>query len=223
MDFKFTSRRFSSGAPFTLASTPAVAAYPGNSTVEITAGITLTVDFDARTGLNHVRIVATVGNGYAAATTYAIVITAGTVDGVSVVGEALAHFSLDNRMHRANVIQVAGTTQTARDLGAQLDAAVSTRLATAGYTAPLSAAQVKTEVVNAINVDTYAEPGQGTPPSTASFGEMLRQFYKSFRNKKDADGSFVRIYNAAGTVVDQKQATSVAGAVVTKDGIVSGP
>lgn len=37
---------------------------------------------------------------------------------------------------RVDVIKVAGTTQTARDLGAQLDATVSSRLATSGYTAP---------------------------------------------------------------------------------------
>ena len=36
----------------------------------------------------------------------------------------------------ANVTKVAGTAQTARDLGAQLDATVSSRLASAGYTAP---------------------------------------------------------------------------------------
>src|SRR5690348_12245531 len=74
------------GAPTQLAGSPAVAAYPDNSTTEITAGITLSVDFDSRTGLNNVRVVATSGNGYATATNYQLVITAGTVGGTSVVG-----------------------------------------------------------------------------------------------------------------------------------------
>lgn len=95
-DTKFTTIS-STGAPITLAGTPAVAAYPGNSTTEITAGITLTVDFDARTGLHNVRVVATSGNGYATATNYVLVLTAGTVDGVSVVGYAIAHFSIEAR------------------------------------------------------------------------------------------------------------------------------
>ena len=95
VDFKFTTRRFTTGAPFTLAGTPTVAAYPGNSVTEITAGITLTVDFDARTGLNNVRVVATAGNGYATNTNYALVITAGTVDAVSVVGEVVGEFSIE--------------------------------------------------------------------------------------------------------------------------------
>lgn len=96
VDFKFTTRQ-ATGAPTTLAGTPAVSAYPGNSTTEITAGITLSVDFDSRTGLNNVRIVATSGNGYATATNYAVVITAGTVNSVSVVGEVVGHFSIENR------------------------------------------------------------------------------------------------------------------------------
>ncbi len=95
VDFHFTTRSFSTGAPTTLAGTPAVAAYPGNSTTEITAGITLTADFDARTGLNQVRIVATSGNGYAADEVYSVVITTGTVGGVSVVGEVVGRFTLE--------------------------------------------------------------------------------------------------------------------------------
>lgn len=87
----------SAGAPITLAGSPVVAAYPGNSTTEITAGITLTVDFDARTGLHNVRVVASSGNGYATATNYKLVLTAGTVDGTSVVGYVVAHFSIENR------------------------------------------------------------------------------------------------------------------------------
>lgn len=86
IDVKFTTRRFSTGAPFTLAGTPVISAYVDNGVVEITAGITLTVDFDARTGLNNVRVVASGANGYAAGTNVELVITAGTVDAVSVVG-----------------------------------------------------------------------------------------------------------------------------------------
>ena len=97
IDIKFTTRRFSTGAPYTLAGTPAVSAYVGNNTTEITAGITLSVDFDSRTGLNNVRVVATAANGYTAATNVQLVITAGTVDSVSVVGEVVGSFSIAAR------------------------------------------------------------------------------------------------------------------------------
>lgn len=95
LDFKFTTVN-TSGVPTTLAGTPAVAAYPNNSTTELTAGITLSVDFDARTGLNNVRIVATSGNGYAAGN-YDLVITTGTVGGNSVVGYVVGSFSIEAR------------------------------------------------------------------------------------------------------------------------------
>lgn len=97
IDIKFTTRNFSTGAPFTLAGTPVISAYPGNSTTQLTAGITLTVDFDTVTGLNNCRVVATSGNGYAAATNYYLVITTGTVNSVSVVGEVIGSFSIAAR------------------------------------------------------------------------------------------------------------------------------
>ena len=92
-DLKFTTRRFTTGVPFALAS-GTISAYPGNSVTQITAGITLSADFDGVTGLNNVRVVATAANGYAASTDYALVITAGTVDSVSVVGEVIGEFSI---------------------------------------------------------------------------------------------------------------------------------
>lgn len=96
IDIKFTSRQ-TTGAPFTLAGSPVISAYVGNGTTEITAGITLTVDFDSRTGLNNVRVVASSGNGFATATNVQLVITTGTVNSVSVVGEVVGEFSIENR------------------------------------------------------------------------------------------------------------------------------
>lgn len=134
IDIKFTTRQFSTGAPFTLAGTPAVSAYVGNGTTEITAGITLSVDFDGRTGLNNVRVVASGGNGFATATNVQLVITAGTVDSVSVVGEVVGSFSIEARSAvmpttaartldvdadgaaEANVTKLGGVVQSLTDL-----------------------------------------------------------------------------------------------------------
>lgn len=96
LDFKFCTVS-TTGAPTTLAGTPVISAYPDNSVTQLTAGITLSVDFDSVTGLHNVRVVATSGNGYATATNYAMVITTGTVGGTSVVGYVVAHFSIENR------------------------------------------------------------------------------------------------------------------------------
>lgn len=97
IDLKFTTRSFTTGAPTTLAGTPVISAYVGNSVTQITAGITLSVDFDAVTGLHNIRVVATSGNGYATASNYDLVITTGTVGGVSVVGEVVGSFSIEAR------------------------------------------------------------------------------------------------------------------------------
>jgi hypothetical protein len=95
--FHFTTRKFSTGSPYTLASSPVISAYPQDSTTQLTAGITLVVDLDSVTGLNSVKVVATSGNGYATATNYSLVITTGTVDSVSVVGEVIGSFSIEAR------------------------------------------------------------------------------------------------------------------------------
>jgi hypothetical protein len=95
-DTKFTTVT-TTGAPTTLAGTPVISAYVGNDVVQLTAGITLSVDFDGVTGLHNVRVVATSGNGYATASNYQLVITTGTVGGTSVVGYVVAEFSIEAR------------------------------------------------------------------------------------------------------------------------------
>lgn len=104
IDIKFCTVQ-STGAPTTLSASPVISAYVGNGTTELTAGITLTVDFDSRTGMNNVRVVASSGNGYAAATNVQLVITTGTVNSVSAVGYVVGTFSIDCR----GVNQILGT------------------------------------------------------------------------------------------------------------------
>jgi hypothetical protein len=95
IDIQFPTKL--NGVMTTLSGSPAISAYVDNGTTEITAGITLTVDFDGRTGQNNVRVVASGGNGFASATNVSLVITTGTVGGVSVVGHPVGAFSIDNR------------------------------------------------------------------------------------------------------------------------------
>ena len=92
--FMFTTRKFSTGAPFVLAGTPAVSAYENESLTQITAGITLGVDHDGVAGLNLLTVVASGANGFEAGKDYHLVITTGTVDSVSVVGEVVGRFTL---------------------------------------------------------------------------------------------------------------------------------
>jgi hypothetical protein len=197
LDFHFTTRQIS-GAPFTLASSPVLSAYVGNNTTEITAGITLDVDFDSRTGLNHVRIVATSGNGYATASNYSVVITTGTVNSVSVVGEVVANFSIECRsalmpataartlvvdaagLADANTVKLgpsgSGTAQTAGDVGAKTGFAL-----TAAYDPAKTASQAgdamaltggeRTSLAGVINTTAITESyrANGATPTPAQF------------------------------------------------------
>jgi hypothetical protein len=153
LDFKFSTVG-TTGAPTTLAGTPAISAYVGNSTTQITAGITLTVDFDAVTGLHNVRVVASAGNGYAAQTNVDLVITAGTVGGTSVVGYVVGSFSIENRS-----TQLLATAANLATVDAAVDAikVVTDALPNAGaLTSLATAAALATvdSVVDAILVDT---------------------------------------------------------------------
>jgi hypothetical protein len=113
IDFKFTTCEPDTGAPITFAGSPVISAYVDNSTTQITAGITLTVDFDGVTGLHNVRVVATSGNGYTTGTNVALIVTTGTVDSVSAVGYKVAEFSL-GRAGTANVTQFDDTAGAVR-------------------------------------------------------------------------------------------------------------
>ena len=132
IDVKFTTVS-TTGVPTTLAGTPAVAAYVDNDTTEKTAGITLSVDFDSRTGLHNVRVVASSGNGFTTAMNVNLVITAGTVGGSSVVGYVIGSFSIEKRS-AARPAQVNTECDTAlADVGltttvtGRIDASVSSR------------------------------------------------------------------------------------------------
>jgi phage baseplate assembly protein W len=154
-DFKFTTCEPDTGAPATLSGTPVISAYVDNSTTQITAGITLSVDFDGVTGLNNVRIVASSGNGYATGTNVALIITTGTVDGVSAVGYKVAEFSIGRAAAFTRLGAPAGASVSA-DIAAIEAQTDDIGAAGAGLTAiPWNAAwdaEVQSEVADALGV-----------------------------------------------------------------------
>ena len=140
---KFSTYQPSTGATFTLAGSPAIAVYKDASTTESTSGVTLTTNFDSRTGLNHVAIdTSSDGTFYSAGSFFDAVLTAGSVDAVSVAGSAIASFTIrkDSALKpatagRALVVDSSGladattvklgpsgsgSAQTARDVGASV-------------------------------------------------------------------------------------------------------
>ncbi len=84
-------------------------------------------------------------------------------------------------------------------------------------------AQVNAEVLDVVNVDTYALPGQVALPLAPTLIQLWTHLYKFLRNKKDNDGSIAQLYNDAGTIVDAKSTVSEAGSVVTQEKWAPGP
>ena len=120
LNFKFSTHK-ADGTPITLAGSPVVSVYKANGTTQSTAGITLSVDFDSVTGLNNVLIDLSADAFYAVGNDYSVVITAGTVNGVSVVGTVVAHFSIENR-------NITAAVPTVEQIRAEIDSN-STQLA----------------------------------------------------------------------------------------------
>lgn len=84
-----------SQTPVTLTGGTVKAYKDADASSEATTGITLTTDFDSVTGLHAVAIdTSSDATFYAAGSTFWLVLTAGTVDGTSVVGVVLASFTL---------------------------------------------------------------------------------------------------------------------------------
>ena len=87
----------------------------------------------------------------------------------------------------------------------------------------ISSANVKTQVVAALNTDTYAEPAQGAPTATTTLVDKIGWTFKLAVNKKTQTASQFSLYNAAGAVIDAKSATSDDGTIYTAARIITGP
>lgn len=87
----------------------------------------------------------------------------------------------------------------------------------------ISPAAVNSEVVDAINTDTYAEPGQEAPGATITLAAKISYLYKAWRNKKDNDGTTRNLYNDDAATVDQKSDVDETAGTVTTAEWESGP
>ena len=89
----FTTRAFATGIPGTL-SAATVAVYEDITATPIETGVAVTESLNSIAGLNAVPIAALAASGYEVGKNYHVVIEAGTVDSVSVIGEIIGYFSI---------------------------------------------------------------------------------------------------------------------------------
>lgn len=202
----FTTRTFATGVPTVLAGTPVVSAYEDAGLTQITAGITLGVDHDGVVGLNMLTIAATAADGYEAGKDYNLVITTGTVGGVSVVGEVVGKFTIGRS---AAAVDLANGTDGLGALKTLLDAIPTTAMrgtdsaalasvATEARLAELDAANIPTDV-DAILVDTSTTL-DGKLPAALVGGRM------------DSNVSALNNVNASAVALERSASTIVTGA-----------
>jgi hypothetical protein len=164
------------GAAVSLLGSPAVAIYKDGNLTQVTTGATLTVDYDGVTGLNMLAInTGADGTFYASGSDYKVVLSAGTVAGVSVVGKLLAEFSINNR------------TPTAAEIRAEMDVN-STQLAGGIFSNLLFEAVA--DSVSAVLADTaYMQPrvpAAGTLATTDDVGDITLSQTPPNRSNYDA-------------------------------------
>jgi hypothetical protein len=87
----------------------------------------------------------------------------------------------------------------------------------------VTTSQVNAEVVDALNVDTYAEPGQGTPGATITLAAKINYLYKAWRNRITQTATTYSLYNDDASTVDHKATVSDNGTTYDKGEVATGP
>lgn len=115
--YHFFNTHKADGTPITLAGSAAIDCYKDNGTTQDAddSGLTLTIDFDSVTGLHLVTIdTSSDGTFYATGHVFNVVLSAGTVDSVSVVGTTVYQFKLGEVP--ADVAKISGDSTAADNL-----------------------------------------------------------------------------------------------------------
>lgn len=128
---------------------------------------------------------------------------------------------------RSDVVRIEGADPS-NTINAAADAALT------DYAAPTKAqmdsahallatpAQVNAQVVDVLNVDTFAQPGQEAPAATTTLTLMLRYLYKFLRNKRTQTATTETVYADNETTTDHVRTISDDGTTFTHGELKTG-
>jgi hypothetical protein len=91
-----------------------------------------------------------------------------------------------------------------------------------GSLAAQAKADVNAEVLDVLNTDTFAEPGQEAPGATVSLVKKISYLYKAWRNKVDQTSTLYTLYNDDGATAGQKATVSDDGTTATRGEVGTG-
>ena len=204
-------------------SAPAYRIYEDETATPILTGTMAKLDDAGTTGFYTESIVCSAGNGYEVGKTYTIYIEA-TVDGdkggiayafnvtnirttIGVAGAGLTNINLPNQTMdiTGNITgnlsgSVGSVTGAVGSVAGNVDGNVSGNVTgtVAGGITPADAAAVNAQVLDVLNVDTFAEPGDEIPTSTTTLVDKISYIYKFLRNKIETTATRIHVYNDAG-------------------------
>ena len=130
------------------------------------------------------------------------------------------------KVDTAAILVDTGTTLDGRIPAALVGGKMDTSVGAVAVGVDLSAtmkASVNTEVLDVLNVDTFAEPGQGAPAATTTLAAKINYLYKFLRNKITQTSTTLSIFADDGTTVDQKSTVSDDATIYTRGEIGTGP
>lgn len=84
------------------------------------------------------------------------------------------------------------------------------------------AATINAQVLDVLNTDTFAEPGQGAPAATTTLVSKIGYLYKAWRNKSTQTSTQYTLYGDDGSTTDQKSTDSDDDVTFTKGEVGTG-
>lgn len=188
----------------------------------ITAAAIATGAIDADAIAADAITAAKIANGAIDAATFA----AGAIDAAALAADAAGEIADAVWDEDATGHQTQGSFgQAIGDPGADADTIWG--LANTNLDAPVSSratpAQVNTEVLDVLNVDTFAEPGQEAPPATTTLVKKIGYLYKAFRNRITQTATTLSLYGDDAATVDQKSTVSDNGTTYDRGELGTGP
>jgi hypothetical protein len=155
---------------------------------------------------------------FAAGAITAAAIADGAIDAATFAANAItatvvADGTIDAATFAANAITATVIADGAIDAatfaaGAITATVIATDAIDADALAADALAEINAQVVDGLNVDTYAEPGQGTPAATASLVTKIGYLYKAWRNRHTQTATEYALYADDATTKDQEAAVS---------------
>ncbi len=122
-----------------------------------------------------------------------------------------------------NITAAAGCAISSIGAGVIANASFASDVGSTAIATNVIGIAAKKGVVDALNVDTYAEPGQETPAATNTLVKKLGYLFKAWRNKTDQTSSTYKLYNDDAATVDQKATFADNGTTATKGEVATGP